>query len=105
MHFKEKIKCWFDQNKKYVLIGGSIALIVVGTSVSYVLCKDKRVSFSNWLKNAPKEELEKAYKKLRLDFCKTGDKSGLEYSDQYTAFGEQKLGAGFLSCLYEGRQD
>ena len=42
MHFVEKVKCWFSKNKKYILIGGSIALVVVGAGVSYVLCKDKR---------------------------------------------------------------
>ena len=75
MHFREKVKCWFDKNKKYVLIGGSIAFIVVGTGKSCVLCKDKKISFADWLKNAPQEELEKAYEKLRLDFCKTGVKA------------------------------
>lgn len=74
MHFKERIKCWFSKNKKYIFIGGSIALIIFGTGTSYVLFKDKRISFSEWLKNASKEELEKAYEKLRLDYCKTGIK-------------------------------
>ena len=67
MHFREKVKCWFDKNKKYVLIGGSIAFIVVGTGISFVLCKDKKIPFADWLKNAPKEELEKAYEISQRD--------------------------------------
>ena len=75
MHFIEKVKCWFSKNKKYILIGSSIALVVVGAGVSYVLCKDKKISLTDWLKSASKEELEDAYEKLRLDFCKTGVKA------------------------------
>lgn len=75
MHFWEKVKCWFDKNKKYILIGGTVALVLIGAGVSYVLCKNKKVSFSDWVKSAPTEELEDAYKKLRLDFCKTGVKT------------------------------
>ena len=75
----EKVKCWFNKNKRYVMIGGTVALIVVGTGVSYVLFRNKKVSFPDWLKLASKEELEEAYEKLRLDFCKTGTKSyGME---------------------------
>lgn len=75
MHFWEKVKCWFSKNKKYILIGSAVALVLVGAGAGYVLCKDKKISFSDWLKNAPKEELEEAYEKLRLDFCKTGVKA------------------------------
>ena len=75
MHFVEKVKCWFGKNKKYILIGGTVALVAIGTGISYVLCKNKKVSFPDWLKLASKEELETAYEKLRLDFCKTGVKS------------------------------
>ena len=75
MHFWEKVKCWFDKNKKYLLIGGTVALVLIGAGVSYVLCKNKKVSFSDWVKSAPTEELEDAYEKLRLDFCKTGVKT------------------------------
>lgn len=75
MHFWEKVKCWFNKNKKYILIGSAIALVLVCAGVSYVLYKDKKISFSDWLKTAPKEELEDAYEKLRLDFCKTGVKA------------------------------
>ena len=72
MNFFEKIKCWFDKNKKSVLIGGTIVLSIVGTGVRYVLCKNSKISFSDWLKIASKEELDEAYEKLRLTFCKTG---------------------------------
>ena len=64
MHFWEKVKCWFNKNKKYILIGGAVALVLVGAGVGYVLCKDKKISFSDWLKTAPKEELEEAYEKF-----------------------------------------
>jgi len=88
MHFLEKVKCWFNKNKKYILIGGAVAFVIVGASVGYVLCKDKKVSFPDWLKNASTEELEGAYEKMRLDYCKTGTKSvemqkiGEELSDR-----------------------
>ena len=75
MHFFEKLKCWFSKNKKYILIGGTVALILISAGVGYVLCKDKKVSFSDWLKNAPTEDLKAAYEKLRTEeFCKTGTK-------------------------------
>ena len=75
MRFKEKTKYWFSKNKKYLLVGGCIALIVIGTGVSYVLWKNKKLSFDSWLKNASNEELKEAYETLRLDFCTTGVKT------------------------------
>ena len=72
MSYTEKIKGWFDKNKKKIIIGGSVVLSLVGTGIGYVLCKGKKISFADWLKIATKEELEEAYEKLRLTFCKTG---------------------------------
>lgn len=79
MHVIERIKCWFNKNKKYILIGGTIALILVGSSIGYVLYKKEKMTFPDWLKKASKEELEEVYEKLRLNFCKTGVKEfGME---------------------------
>lgn len=79
MRFLEKVKCWFNKNKKYVLIGGTVVLTIVGTGVGYVLYKNSKISFPDWLKIASKEELEEVYEKMRLNFCKTGTKSfGME---------------------------
>ena len=75
MHTWEKVKCWFNKNKKYIQIGGTVAVIIVGATVGYVLCNNKKVSFADWIKQAPTEDLEQAHKKLRLDFCKTGVRS------------------------------
>lgn len=75
MHFFEKVKCWFNKNKKYILIGGTVALLFIGAGVAYVLCNNKRIPFSEWVKNAKNDELETAYEKMRLEFCKTGVKS------------------------------
>ena len=72
MYFSEKIKCWFNKNN--VLIGGTVILSLIGTGVGYVLYKNNKISFLEWLKIAPKEELQEAYEKLRLNFCKTGTK-------------------------------
>ena len=73
MRFYEKVKCWFKKNKKYVLMGGTV-IMVVGTGIGYVLFRNDKISFADWLKKAPKEELEDAYEKLRQVFCKTGTK-------------------------------
>lgn len=78
MHVIERIKCWFNK-KKYILIGGTIALILVGSSIGYVLYKKEKLAFPDWLKKASKEELEEVYEKLRLNFRKTGVKEfGME---------------------------
>ncbi len=70
MLFK-KIKHWFHKNKKHILIGGTVVLSLIGTSVGVVLYKNKKIPFPDWLKMASKEELEEAYEKLRLIFCKS----------------------------------
>lgn len=75
MRFWDKVKIWFNKNKKSILIGGSVALIIIGSSVGYVLYNNNNISFSNWLKIASKEELDEAYKKLQQIFHKTGTKS------------------------------
>lgn len=70
----EKMKKWFNKNKKYVLISGTI-ILTVGSGIAYVIYKKGKVSFEDWVKIAPTEELREAYEKLRLGvFCKTGDK-------------------------------
>lgn len=74
MSVSEKVKKWFNKNKKYVLIGGTV-LLIVGSSIAYVIYKKGKISFDDWLKVAPTDELKDAYEKLRLGvFCKTGDK-------------------------------
>ena len=74
MSFIEKFKQWFNKNKKYVLIGGTV-LLSVGSSIVYVIYKKSKVSFEDWIKISPTEELKEAYEKLRLEiFCKTGDR-------------------------------
>ena len=55
MHVIERIKCWFNKNKKYILIGGTIALILVGSSIGYVLYKKEKMTFPDWLKKASRD--------------------------------------------------
>ncbi len=74
MRFWDKVKSWFNKNKKSILIGGSVVLIIIGSGVGYVLYKNNNISFSDWLKLASKEELDEAYKKLQQFFIKTGKK-------------------------------
>lgn len=71
----EKIKGWFHKNKKSIFIGGTVILSLIGTSVGYVLYNNNKISFSDWLRIASREELEETYEKLRLEFCKTGVKT------------------------------
>ena len=74
MSLFEKIKKWFNKNKKYILIGGTV-LLTVGSGIAYVIYKKGKISFEEWVKLAPTEELNEAYEKLRLGvFCKIGDK-------------------------------
>ena len=76
MELWEKVKCWFSKNKKIILISGAVVLAVAGTVVTYVLCKDKKMSFEDWLKIATDEELDEAYENLRTtEFMETGTKS------------------------------
>jgi len=74
MSLLENTKGWLVQNKKYVLIGGAFVLTIIGSSVGVVLCKNNKISFSDWLKIASKEELNEVYEKLRLSFRQTGIK-------------------------------
>ena len=48
MNFWDKMKMWFQKNKKYVIIGGTIVLTIVGIGVGYVICKNKKISFTDW---------------------------------------------------------
>ena len=83
MNFWDKMKMWFQKNKKYVIIGGTIVLTIVGIGVGYVICKNQKISFTDWLKSAPEEELYEVYKKMQLDFYKTGTKAfGMEEISQ-----------------------
>ena len=72
MHFWDKVNLWFTKNKKSILIGSSVVLILIGSGVGYVLYKNNNISFADWLKLASKEELDEAYKKLQQFFNKTG---------------------------------
>lgn len=75
MYLWEKVKCWFDKNKKYILIGAA-GLAAVGAGVVYIMYKGKKISFEDWLKIASDKELNEAYEKLRLtEYLKTGTKS------------------------------
>lgn len=77
MRFWDKVKLWFNKHKKSILIGGSFILILIGSGVGYVLCKNGRVPISDWLKIASKDELNQAYRELMKDYNKTGKKSFL----------------------------
>lgn len=72
MSFWDKFKSWFSKNKKKIIIGGSVVLAIAGATIAYVLLNNKKISFTDWIKTAPDEDLEEAYEKLRLEFCKTG---------------------------------
>lgn len=74
MGFVDKLKNWFNKNKKPILIGGSVVLMIIGSGVGYVLYKNNHISFSEWLKLASKEELNEAYNKMYPIFHKTGTK-------------------------------
>ena len=74
MRFGDKVKIWFIKNKKSILIGSSVVLIFIGSSVGYVLYQNNHISFSDWLELASKEELNEAYMKLQQVFHKTGKK-------------------------------
>ena len=71
----EKVKKWFNKNKKRVVAYGTVVLVIVGTGVTAVIYKNNKTTFPDWLKIASKEELEEIYEKLRLDFIKTGVKT------------------------------
>lgn len=69
-----KIKGWFRNNKKFIWIGGSVVLACIGAGVGYVLYQNNKMSFTDWVKIASKEELNEAHKKLQETFHKTGIK-------------------------------
>ena len=74
MKIFKKVKNWFNKNKKFVLISGTV-LLAAGSYIAYVIYKNSKITFGDWIKKAPTEELREAYEKLRLSvFCKTGDK-------------------------------
>ena len=75
MSMLEKMKKWFSKNKKKIILGGTLVLVVIGTSVGYVIYKNKKIPFSDLLKLASKEELLEVYEKLRSEFGKTGIKT------------------------------
>ncbi len=68
----EKVKCWFEGNKKFIKIGGYVVLAIIGAGVSYVLNKDDEMTFSDWLQVASTDDLNEAYENLRLNFRETG---------------------------------
>lgn len=72
MSFTENAQNWLVNNKKSILIGGMAVLSLVGSVVGFAFHKNNKISFPEWLKTAPKEELEEAYEQLRQIFCKTG---------------------------------
>lgn len=57
-----KIKKWFNKNKKYVLISGTV-IFTVGASIAYVIYKKGKISFDEWVKIASTDELKDAYEK------------------------------------------
>ena len=83
MNLLKKIKKWLKKNKKKFIICGTAALAIVGSGIGFVLYKNNKISFSDWLKIASREELEEAYEKLRLSFCETGTRPyGMEQIGQ-----------------------
>jgi len=77
--FLGKNKPLFHGRKKYIFIGGTAALTIIG----YVLYKGKKISFPDWLKIATVEELKEVYKEMWLEFQKTGFKpAGMEQISQ-----------------------
>ena len=84
MPFFEKLKSWFKKNKKYIIIGGAIVLTIVSAGVGYVIYNNnKKIPFSDWIKNAPTKELDETYEIMRSEFCKTGTKPfGMEQISQ-----------------------
>ena len=74
MRLWEKVKLCFKKNKKSVLIGGSVVIMLIGSGVGFVLYKNNHISFSEWLKIASKEDLNQAHEELLKIFNKTGNK-------------------------------
>lgn len=62
------------KNKKKVLKNGIFICVLIGTGIGCIYCKNKKISFPEWIQMASIEELNEIYEKLRLEFCKTGIK-------------------------------
>ena len=74
MNFFERVKMWIKKNKKILLISGTV-LLTVGSGIAYVVYNKNKISFDEWLKTAPTEELKDAHEILRTEvFLKTGHK-------------------------------
>ena len=74
-YLSEKLKCWLNKGKKYVILGGTAALTIIGAG--YLFYKNDEISFSDWFKMASKEELDEIYEKEQSSFSKTGIKSSI----------------------------
>ena len=74
MRFFKKIQSWFKKNKKYVLIGGTVILTIIGTGVGFVIYNKNKMTLPKWLKIATDQELDEVYEKMRVQFQKTGAK-------------------------------
>ena len=70
MNSSSKVKNWFDENKKYVQIGGAVALSFMG----YALCKNKKIPFPEEIKSWSLEKLHAEYGKYLPEFYKTNVK-------------------------------
>jgi len=70
MESSNKVKKWLDENKKYVRIGGVVALSLVG----YALCKNKKIPFSEEIKNWSTEKLHAEHDKYLPEFYRTNVK-------------------------------
>lgn len=73
MDSSSKIQHWLSQNKKGAQIGGTV-LLILGSGVGYILCKDKKIPFPEQLKMMTMEELREAYEKLFPEFHRTNVK-------------------------------
>lgn len=73
MYKINRLKKWITRNKKYIIKGSLVVFSIVG-GIVYIMYKNNKVSFSDWLKLASKQELEEIYEKMRLDSCKIGIK-------------------------------
>jgi len=74
MRVIEKVKYWYSRNKKRVWRIGTVVLVCVGAGVAYVLYKNKKMPFEDWIKIASIEELNEVYNEKCLEFNKTGKK-------------------------------
>lgn len=70
MDSSNKVKSWFDENKKYVYIGGTVALSLVG----YALCKNKEIPYAEEIKNLSLEKLYAEHDKYLPEFHRTNVK-------------------------------